>query len=662
MGKGAICSHAIGDIVSRMTNRKARIPIIAIISLLVIAPALAQSDDTALRRALEAAEAGQVVAPMEHPAQPWVEYAALRGRLNTLSESEAWAFLDRHQDQPVAGTFRSNWLRAAYRRKLWAAFRAAWSPAITDTTLRCMALEARRQGGDTGPEWIKDAQALWRSSGQSLPDECDAPFATLTARGELTEALRWEWFELSAAAGEFRMMRSIARRLPPEQQALAEDYAAFVQSPHTRALNWPKTARSRKIAALGLTRLARRSPAQARAQLPPLTTTLELTEAETGPVLYQIALQHAASWLADAARDLDAVPDSAYDQVLHEWRVREALARQDWPGVRAAIAKMPPAQRTQSRWRWFAARAAELDGDAETARTLYREAATGADFHGFLAADRLDLPYALCPLEVSADPAKVQRVAQDPAIQRALALYRIGRTSWALHEWDAALVRFNDDERRIAVKLAQDSGWLDRAVFAMNRAPEDISYYTLRFPLHYSQIIQREARRNQLDPAWVAAEIRAESVFNPRARSPANARGLMQVLPDTARGVARRQGLPWNGAESLYDPETNITLGTAYLREKEAMYRAAYIAIAAYNAGPVATRRWQEQRPDLDPDMWIETIGYPETRGYVARVLAFSVIYDWRMSGEAVPVSARMLGQQTNIRKMFACPAGAASS
>jgi len=122
--------------------------------------------------------------------------------------------------------------------------------------------------------------------------------------------------------------------------------------------------------------------------------------------------------------------------------------------------------------------------------------------------------------------------------------------------------------------------------------------------------------------------------------------------------VARRLKLPWRGAASLYEPETNITLGTAYLREKKDMYPAPYIAIAAYNAGPVAVKRWQEQRPNLDADVWIETIGYRETRDYVARVLAFSVIYDWRMHGQAVPVSARMLGQETSERKTFTCPEG----
>jgi len=639
-----------------MTNKTIPPLLFFILSLSALAPALAQSNDAALRRALTAVEAGQAVPALTHPATPWVEYAALRRQLKTLRADEAQAFVDRHQGQAVAELFRSAWLRAAYERQDWGAVRAAWSEDIDDIALRCIALEARQHGGDTGPEWVQAAQELWSSSGNALPEECDATIAALEARAGLTDELRWQRLEHAAAAGNVEIMRAVANRLPPEQRTLATSYAAFIEAPHANALTWPKTARSRLIAMHGLTRLARRRPREAITQLPRYIKALELTDTETGPVRYQIALQTAANWASDAPRLLDQVPDSAYDRTLHEWRVRIALARQDWAAVRAAVAKMQEDQRTQSRWAWFDARAAEKLGDADAAQALYRHAATMPDFHGFLAADRLKLPYALCPEEVSADPTQMQSVAQHPAIVRAMALYRIGRIGWAMREWNAALGQFNDDDRRRAVRVALDNGWLDRAAFAMNRHPDDQRYYSLRFPLDYTDIIQREAKARQLDAAWVAAEIRAESVFNPRARSPANARGLMQVLPSTAQGVSRRLGRRWQGANSLYDPETNITLGTAYLREKEQMYPAPYIAIAAYNAGPVATKRWQEQRPNLDPDLWIETIGYRETREYVARILAFSVIYDWRMHGQAVPVSARMLGQATSERKRFACP------
>src|SRR3546814_19996107 len=128
--------------------------------------------------------------------------------------------------------------------------------------------------------------------------------------------------------------------------------------------------------------------------------------------------------------------------------------------------------------------------------------------------------------------------------------------------------------------------------------------------------MRREARKHRRDPAWVAADIRAESIFNPRARSSANARGLMQVLPSTGAAVAKRNGIPYGGAESLYDSDTNIAIGTAYLRQMEDKYGQTYFAIAAYNAGPSPVARWPSQRPGMEPDFWIETISYKETRDY----------------------------------------------
>ena len=146
----------------------------------------------------------------------------------------------------------------------------------------------------------------------------------------------------------------------------------------------------------------------------------------------------------------------------------------------------------------------------------------------------------------------------------------------------------------------------------------------------------------------------------PTARSGADARGLMQLLPGTGELTARRLGLPWQGGDSLYDADTNLVLGTAYLRQVLDRFDGkAYLAIAAYTAGPAPVQRWREARPALDPDFFIEAIPYKETREYVARVLAFSVVYDWRMNGNAAPLSDRLLGQVVDDprqRRAFACP------
>lgn len=288
-----------------------------------------------------------------------------------------------------------------------------------------------------------------------------------------------------------------------------------------------------------LAKLAKSHPDAAEQQLPQLASALGFSEAQRGQVLYQIALWTVASYLPDSARRLNAVPDASYDERLHEWRAREAMSRGDWPAALAAIRKMPTSQRSDSRWQYFEARLAEKTGATAAAKPLYRAAAQSPTFHGFLAADRLQQPYRLCPWEPNDSAQAKAAVARDPALVRAIALFQIDRPGWAVAEWNDAATRFDDTQRRLAVEVASDNGWFDRAVFALGKQPDEQRLYSLRFPLHYDDSIRREAAKNAIDPAWVAAEIRAESIFNPRARSPANAMGLMQVLPGTGAAVAK---------------------------------------------------------------------------------------------------------------------------
>jgi len=627
----------------------------------------AQSDTAELvraRAAIESAERGlsdDVPIPANDPLVAWIEYARLRRELDAMSSERGQAYLNRYRGQPAAELFREQWLATLAKREDWPAFRAAWSSSIKSTALRCAELNARQALGATDANWTADAQSIWRATGKSLPGECDAPMSILAAKGGLGPALRWERIEKAAAEWQSGVMRAAARGLPAEEFALANDYAAFIDGPHDRALSWPKTARSREIASHGLAKLAKAQPATAEARLPKFAEALGMNDVERGRVLYQAALWTVASYEPESARRLNAVPDVAYDERLHEWRVREAMARSDWKAALAAIRKMGDKQRRDSRWRYFEARLLEMGGDKANAAILYRDAANKPEFHGFLAADRIGASYALCPLTPKTDPAAKAAVARDPSMRRSMLLYRIERAGWAEREWNDALARFTPEQRRIAVEIAQDNGWFDRGVFGLVNVggksyPDELRLYELRFPLHHDSVIRREAAKHRIDPTWVAAEIRAESVFNPKARSHADARGLMQVLPSTGAGIAKRLGLPWRGGESLYESEFNIQLGTAYLRELEDKYGMTYVAIAAYNAGPAPVARWQTQRPNMDADFWIETISYKETRDYVARILAFSVIYDWRLNGAAMPITDRLAGRIVDTRKKFVCP------
>jgi soluble lytic murein transglycosylase len=134
----------------------------------------------------------------------------------------------------------------------------------------------------------------------------------------------------------------------------------------------------------------------------------------------------------------------------------------------------------------------------------------------------------------------------------------------------------------------------------------------------------------------------------------------MQLLPSTAAAVAKREGLPWRGAADLEQPALNIRLGTRYLAERRDRYDGRlWLAAAAYNAGPAPVERWLDARPDLPPDLWSETVTYRETREYISRLMAFSVIYDWRLGGELTRVSTRfgLARPGGSTRTEVICPA-----
>lgn len=597
----------------------------------------------------------------EHPLFSWLEVLAFKKNLaaKTLSSGDQKnieALLKRY-DSLAAG----DWLRTAYlnylsSQKDWGNFSRLYRGS-EDDNLQCADLNARMATTRTDEAWVRDSQKLWLS-GKSLPNLCDAVFSQLSILGKLDNNLRWQRIELAATQNQTSLMRALALALPADDAALARSYADFIDAPHTRYNAWPKTQRSRQIAVQGLVRLAKRSPDAAEVQVKTITPVLGLIDKESGRVLNEVALWTVASYGTNSAQRLNAVPEAAYDEKLHEWRVREAMSRGDDIAALAGIEKMGSTQRNSTQYQYFEARLRERLNQKESAKILFAKAAQNANFHGWLAADRLNQPYFLCPLEPSNNRAIIKRVAEDSRIVRAFELFAIDRTNFALKEFNAALDSFSPEEKKVAIALAQEENWYDRAVFSIGSTPTDLQYYSLRFPLHHERHLREQAKINSLDPSWVAGQTRAESIFMPHARSAADARGMMQILPGTGAQVSARLGIPWRGGESLYEPETNITLGTAYLRQMLDRYDGfPYLAIAAYNAGPAPISRWKDARPNLETDFWIETIPYKETRDYVSRVLAFSVVYDWRLDRSATSLTDRMLGRfnQTQ-RRAFVCP------
>jgi soluble lytic murein transglycosylase len=157
--------------------------------------------------------------------------------------------------------------------------------------------------------------------------------------------------------------------------------------------------------------------------------------------------------------------------------------------------------------------------------------------------------------------------------------------------------------------------------------------YRLLYPIVERETLDSAARANGLDPALVAGLIRQESSFNPRATSPVGARGLMQIMPDVGRSLARSRGIANFTPDRLYEPALNVKLGTAHLRGLFRGKRETVQALAAYNAGESRLARWLRKSGSADPELFTERISFVETRDYVRSVVRnrafYSTLYEW---------------------------------
>jgi soluble lytic murein transglycosylase len=581
----------------------------------------------------------------DYPLYPYLEQAALERDLNHADAAELRAFLARYPDTPFGTTLRRAYLKQLARDSHWSEFLALYVND-DDPELRCDEVAARssQDPADTAlPEKVRGLLL----SGRHLPAACAEVERIAGATGLLTSEFVWQRIGRAAEARQFAQVSEFAADLPEAERAEALRYAALLGDPARHlgeVAGWTDTARARGMIARALARLAQHDSAAAGQQWLALEPHFAWSEAERATALGGIALERASSYTPDAAEWIGRIPDSGFDQRLAEWRLREALARSDWPAALRALARLDVIAPNESRVRYWHARVAELSGDANGARAGYSLLARDANYFGFLAAERAAQPYALCPRDATVSAQVRAHVAAQAGLARAFELRAIGWDGAATREWDYTLRSLAADDRIAAVAEAQARGWNERGPFTLVR-PEEQRLYTLRFPLAHQDLITRSAERNQVEPELVLGVIRTESAWVEDAVSSAKARGLMQVLPEVAPQLAKLEKIKYPGAAALDRPELNVALGTRQLGDVISHYKGrTWVALAAYNAGPAPVGRWLAARGDMPPDLWVETIPYRETREYVERVLAFAAIYGWRRDGRALALPGALAG------------------
>ena len=584
------------------------------------------------------AAAGYVLAP-------YLDYFYLTHDLRRATSQDVRRYLAEHEELPAARRLLSAWLLHLGREKRWSEYLAFWEPS-RDTWLRCYWVTARvRVHGSDDPTLSADALSLWMV-GQSQPKACDPAFAYLKSRGELNQPRYYERAMLAIDAGNVGLAHYLSRKLSGAAKRVVDRGVATLQRPAQTlgaADRWHETADHKRIVTAGLSVLAR-SNSEAANQIWRRLRNHWSWEADVKAFLdRRVALFSATDFPEDALERLSGLSDAATDQTIHEWRVRVALHHQNWRGVIASIDRMPSNLKNKARWRYWRGRALEAQGKTGEAESIFQAVSEETNYYGFLAADRLQRHYAICPLLNHPGEEVITDLLGNEAFHRAVELFHLDRPVLARAEWRLARRSMDAGQRREAALYADAIGWHDQAIHGMTGG-DARRYYSVRFPLGYQPQITSAAQRRSLEPALVYGILRSESAFAPDAVSRAGAIGLMQLMPATATRVARAERLPYRGRQDLLNPDQNIELGTAYLESLAERFGGHPLLItAAYNAGPKAVERWLARREPVEPDVWIETLPYRETREYVSKVIAFTAIYDWRLNGRFRRLTHRML-------------------
>ncbi|HOP16717.1 MAG: transglycosylase SLT domain-containing protein [Chromatiaceae bacterium] len=578
----------------------------------------------------------------DYPLYPYLEYDALLKRLGSASNAEVEQFIKNHESMPLSTWLRANWLDHLAARQRWTDYLAFYQPS-RNTTRRCQQLQALIATGKAQQAYA-EVPDIWLH-GKSQPSACDPVFDAWTKAGHRTTDMTWQRIEKAMESGEWRLAEYLGRSLSNSDQVWLKRWVSLYRTPaHAREHERFSEAHPYREAMLShaVRQLARWDGLEGLALWRDVKGRYPFSADQVQRTEHYI-VRNLVRTPGDTAYDfIRSVEVGEKDILVHEARIRAAMLREDWPQVVSWIAALPQDERQDESWTYWLARALQGTGDTQAADALYRKTARERTYYGFLAADRIGSEYHLEHVETPVSAALINEIAGLDAVKRVKELFALDRWGQAHSEWRAATAGMDNTRLQAAAKLAEQEGWHDRAIFTLAQTGywDDL---VLRFPLQHATLVEENAKRHGIDIAWVFAVMRQESAFMSNARSHAGAMGLMQLMPATARSVAKTMlnRKPPRRSE-LLEPDINIALGSAYLKQmKGELGDSAVLATAAYNAGPHRVTRWLPERT-MPADIWIELVPFDETRGYLRRVLAYTVIYEKRMGKTPTRLNERL--------------------
>ncbi|WP_051849075.1 lytic transglycosylase domain-containing protein [Thiomonas sp. FB-Cd] len=581
--------------------------------------------------------------------EPWVAYWAIQPTLSRMTEADFDAFSRAYPSTYVLDRLRDDWLLELGRRQDWEDFAQVYPDFIMrdDPQVKCYDLQRQfeTQGLDTSSELLP----LWTAQRAGGPG-CNSAAQSLLAAGKISQRQLWTRVRRFFEDEQFKAALSFAPSLPVGAwhgiHAAATDPLRLVLDAQRQGV--PRQGMQRQFLILALLRLAEQDPQQTMRLLG--SGLSGLPGSDRVAVAYQAArsgavqlLPDAALWFSQARRfDTNYRPT---DSTL-EWMVRAALRAHDWTLVDRASRQFTADTAQRADWTYWHATAQRELGHPIEAEALYAQIASPWSYYGQLATEGLGMKISL-PASLSPPSAQdVRQQAATPGFQRALALFRLNIYQPAVREWNFSLRGLDNDAIHAAAQVACDQQvWL-LCINTSERVRGGVDW-SQRYAMPYREAISRAAKSSGVGEAFLFGLIRQESRFIAGIRSWVGANGLMQLMPTTARWVARKIGMGDYTPEHITQVDTNVTLGSAYLDMLLQRFDGSEaMAAAGYNAGPGRPARWRNMgvpdRPDLSGAIFAENIPIPETRDYVKHVLANATVYAALITGQPQSLKSRL--------------------
>lgn len=579
-----------------------------------------------------------------YPLYPYLEFKELKHNIKKADSNRVDAFLTTYADTPLARPTRKLWLMELASRKKWWPYSVFYQPGL-GKKYDCLHLKSQFEMGHK-EKLMQGVKTIWLT-GRSLPNQCDSVLKIWKDAGHLSNTLVWQRLELAVKARKMGLAKYLIKQLRTQsEQVIAKDWLSALKQPQlilSKSFlkeNAPNHIKQ-KIALKTFKRLIRKDPERADKEWKKVAKRFKFTDGQKYQVRRSLLIAKIKHRTPDTLSELKSFAPNPTDKYFLEKRLRYALTLSEWSTVLMWIKALPAEEQLSERWQYWKARGSAATGRPKTAEKIFQRLSTERSYHGFLSADLLGVDYQLKAIQLPANSKSQKRVESWSGVKRAYELLQLERYTQARREWRMVTQHATKKELTGLAKTAEKWKWHDRAIFTLARTGywDDLQ---LRFPLRHRKQVSDKANKHQLKEAWVFAVIRQESAFSADAVSPVGARGLMQLMPKTAAFIAKKINHKPPKRRDLSNPNTNISLGTAYLGSVYSrLGEHQALATAAYNAGPHRVKSWLPEN-SMAADIWIESIPFTETRRYTERVLYYTTIYESRLGKTATRMSSRI--------------------